>query len=148
MKIAKVVVLSLVCLGLAGTTLSYAKPLSKTQTKKLSKQEQKDQKALKKQMNKMIISIADLDILVNRDNIVDWEIYIDDADRILNAIAEIRKIDKVGVYKKLLNDLETPTKKLKLYSEQKDLRATKQPDMIFDACFKCHQIHRKSWGLD
>lgn len=119
-----------------------AKPLTKTQKEELNAQDAKQQGFLQKQMNHMIVSIADLDILTNRDEIADYEIFIEDADRILKAIGEIRAIDTSGVYKKMLDDLETPTLKLKELSLKKDKRAMKIPDQIFNACFKCHQTHR------
>ncbi len=121
---------------------TFAKPLTKAQKGTLSTQDAKQQGFLKAQMNHMIVSIADLDILTNRDEIADYEIFIEDADRILKAVAEIRAIDTSGVYKQMLEDLETPTLKLKEYSLKKDSRAMKMPDQIFNACFRCHQTHR------
>ena len=124
------------------THSALAKPLSKSQKKELSAQDEKQQGFLKKQMNQLIVSIADLDILTNRDEIADYEIFIEDADRILKAVGEIRAIDTSGVFKQMLDDLETPTLKLKELSLKKDKRAMLVPDQIFNACFRCHQTHR------
>lgn len=129
-------------LGLCLAGAVMARPLTSSQKEKLSTQDAKQQGFLKKQMNHMIVSIADLDILTNRDEIADYEIFIEDANRILQAIAEIRLLDTSGVYKKMLSDLETPTLKLKEYSLKKDPKAMAMPDQIFNACFKCHQTHR------
>lgn len=135
-------IITLLSLCLLVTVGALAKPLTKTQKNILSTQDTKQQGFLKSQMNSMIVSIADLDILTNRDEIADYEIFIEDAERILKAISEIRAIDANGVYKQMLDDLETPTRKLKEYSLQKDSRAMKIPDQIFNACFRCHQTHR------
>lgn len=129
-------------LGLCVAFGTIAKPLSKSQKAKLSTQDAKQQGFLKTQMSHMIVSIADLDILTNRDEIADYEIFIEDADRILKAVGEIRAIDTSGVYTKMLDALETPTLKLKEYSLKKDQRAMAMPDQIFNACFRCHQTHR------
>lgn len=118
-----------------------AKPLDEKQKQELKSPTNEN---LRDQMNKMIISIADLDILANRDETADFEIFIEDADRILKAIAEIRKLDKAGIYTKLLDDLETPTRKLKELSLEKNQKAMEMPEQIFNACFQCHQTHRKS----
>lgn len=115
----------------------FAKPLSDKQQQALE-----TQPALREEMGKMIISLADLDILVNRDRVVDYEIFQDDARRILDAIARIRKMDTTGVYKPFLDKLAKPTQKLLESSKIQDPRASKYPEEIFNACFKCHQAHR------
>lgn len=116
---------------------SFAKPLSDKQ-----KQVLETQPGLRDEMGKMIISLADLDILVNRDRVVDFEIFQDDAQRILDAIARIRKLDAGQVYKPFLDRLSKPTQKLLEASKIQDPRASKYPEEIFNACFKCHQAHR------
>ncbi len=121
----------------AFTTAAHADPLTPKQTEKLVGQE-----TLRDQMDKMILSIADMDILVNRDQIADYEVFIEDADRILKAIVEIRKLDKAGVFTDFLNRLEKPTKSLFKYATAKDAKAMQYPEEIFNACFACHQKHR------
>lgn len=100
-------------------------------------------KDLKNEMDKMIISIADLDILVNRDKVADYEIFIEDAERILTSVQKIRSLDKEKVFKPFLDELEDHAEKLLKYSKKKDERAMKYPEKIFNACFKCHQKNRK-----
>lgn len=128
-------------LVLQGQAFSYE--LSKKKKELLAKDEN-----LKTHMDKMIISMADLDILINRDQIVDFEIFEEDAKRILDAIEKIRKLDNQNIFKSELRELEKPTKKLYYYSKKKDKRATKYTDKIFNACFKCHKTHRKDPYID
>lgn len=118
---------------------AWSHPLSGTQ---------KNNTSLIEQMDKMILSVADLDILVNRDKIMDYEIMAEDAKRILNAVENIRKIDKNGVFKKFLDKLEKPARKLHEFSLKKDARASQYTGAIFNACFQCHQTHRKNPYLD
>lgn len=75
--------LMILSLGLCVAFGTIAKPLSKSQKAKLSTQDAKQQGFLKTQMSHMIVSIADLDILTNRDEIADYEIFIEGAGRIL-----------------------------------------------------------------
>lgn len=109
---------------------------------------QKSNPSLIEQMDKMILSVADLDILVNRDKVMDYEIMTEDAKRILDAVKNIRAIDKNGVFKKFLDQLEKPATKLHHYSLKKDPRAKKYTEGVFNACFQCHQTHRKNPYLD
>jgi len=129
--------LIILCCSLILTYSAFAKPLTKTQKSKLE-----GQPTLRAQMDKMVISIADLDILVNRDKLADYDIFIEDAQRILNAITDIRKIDEAKAYEPFLQDLETPTFKLLKYSIKRDKRAMKYTEKIFNACFRCHQENR------
>lgn len=117
---------------------AQARPLSAKDHSKLT-----TQKELKAEMDKMIISVADLDILVNRDKIADYEIFIEDAERILQSVKTIRKIDQDKLFKPFLDELEDHAQKLLKYSQKKDERALKYPEKIFNACFKCHQKNRK-----
>lgn len=110
--------------------------------------DQKSNPTLIEQMDKMILSVADLDILVNRDKVMDYEIMTEDAKRILDAVKGIRTLDKNGVFKKFLDQLEKPTAKLHQYSLKKDPKAKKYTDAVFNACFQCHQAHRKNPYLD
>lgn len=122
---------------LAVTGIVNADPLTPKQQEKLAVQP-----SLRDEMDKMILSIADMDILLNRDKVADYEIFVEDADRILKSIAAIRKMDKSGVFKDFLNRLEKPTKSLFKYATAKDARAMQYPEEIFNACFSCHQKHR------
>ncbi len=131
------VILIFLGLFLLVSAVSIAKPLSGKQHQALE-----TQPGLRDEMGKMIISIADLDILVNRDRVVDYEIFQDDARRILDAIARIRKMDTMQVYKSFLDRLAKPTEKLLELSKNQDPKASKYPEEIFNACFKCHQAHR------
>lgn len=114
-----------------------AKPISSEQKKGLEGSPQ-----LREQMSKMIISIADLDILVNRDKILDYEIFKSDAERILSGIKEIRDLDKNKIYEPWLKELESPAKSLLKYSVTKNKKAAEYPEQIFNACFKCHKANR------
>ncbi|MCP5464060.1 MAG: hypothetical protein H7A33_03450 [Deltaproteobacteria bacterium] len=124
-------------IGFFAATLAQAKPLSSKQQKNLVNQE-----SLRDQMSKMIISLADLDILVNRDKVQDYEIFQEDAERILAAIKKIRELDKDKVFEPFLKDLEKPTENLLKYSVQKSEKALRYPEEIFNACFRCHQAKR------
>ena len=144
MKMSQSSFLTFLTLALLVAVVAVANPLSEEQKAKLNTQSHATQKNLRGQMNQMIVSIADLDILTNRDQIADYELFVQDADRILQAIGEVRKIDTSGVFKSLLDELEKPTQKLKDYSLKKDKRAMDVPDEIFNVCFKCHATHRDS----
>ena len=109
---------------------------------------QKGNSSLVEQMDKMILSVADLDILVNRDKVMDYDIMTEDAKRILMAVENIRKLDTQGIFKKFLDRLEKPAQKLHDFSKKKDNRAAKYTAEIFNACFNCHQTHRKNPYLD
>ena len=129
---------SILTLTLAFGAVSVdAKPLTEAQQAAL-----KDNKKLRDQMNSMVVSIADLDILINRDNVMDYDIFQDDAERILKAIAKIRKLDDGKVYKPFLDQLEKPAQNLLNYSKAKDPKAKEATNAIFDACFSCHKAHR------
>jgi len=129
------ILLAVICL--AFSQIVWAKPLSEKKQAIV-----KEEGTLRHQMDLMILSIADLDILTNRDKIADFEIFIQDANRILASIVRIRKIDSHNVYEPFLKKLEKPTKKLLHYSKLKDVKAMKYPEKIFNACFSCHQAHR------
>lgn len=117
--------------------MAFAYPLTEKQSRQIKSYPQ-----LRGEMDKMILSIADLDILVNRNQVADYEIFKQDAQRILDAVAQMRKIDTAGIFKNDLDDLEKPTTQLLSYSEKNDSKAMGYPEKIFDACFKCHQQHR------
>lgn len=117
--------------------LVLAHPLSKSQMN-----EMKSQPTLRDQMDKMILSIADLDILVNRDKITDYEIFKEDAQRILDSLKKMREIDSTGIFKPYFDQLEKPTQQLLKYSTEKNPKAMAYPEKIFNACFKCHQANR------
>lgn len=118
-----------------------ATPLSKEQAKSFEGQE-----SLRAEMSKMILSIADLDIIVNRDKTIDYEIFQEDAKRILDSITKIRKMDTGQVYKPFIDKLEKHASQLLKLSLNKDKAAAKVPQKIFDTCFKCHQEHRGKRG--
>lgn len=117
--------------------LVFAYPLDTEFKTKLEGQPQ-----LREQMGKMILSVADMDIMVNREQIIDFEILEEDAKRILEAVENIKKIDTTGIFKKHIKNLETPTRKMLELVKKKDVKATLYPDKIFEACFKCHSVHR------
>lgn len=119
------------------STSAFSMPLTQDQLKKVE-----SNTALRDQMGKMIISIADLDIIVNRDKTADFEIFKEDAERILKAIKEIEALDKDGVYKDFLSKLKEPTEKLLQLSIIKDKKAMEYPEKIFNACFECHKANR------
>lgn len=119
------------------TSLVMAGPLTKDQSKKWAGQSQ-----LREQMSRMIISIADLDILVNRDKVADYEIFTEDAQRILEAIKKMRALDKDKDFEPFFKQLETPTQELLKFSKLKNKKAMEYPQKIFNACFACHQKHR------
>jgi hypothetical protein len=133
----KKIFIILLSLSLILPSLVMAKPLSKKQEKALMGHE-----TLRDQMSKMIISIADLDILINRDNVIDYEIFQADAERILAALKKIKEMDPENAFTPFLNKLEKPTIKLLELSKKQDPKAAKYPKKIFNACFKCHQAHR------
>lgn len=132
----KIFVLFFLVLGLISTA-SFATPLTKEQQAKIA-----GNTTLRDQMGKMIISIADLDIIVNRDKTADFEIFKEDAERILKSIKEIEALDKEGVYKDFLTKLKEPTEKLLEYSILKNKKAMEYPEKIFNACFECHKTTR------
>lgn len=134
MKMKKLIVTAAL---VAISTLALAYPLGEKQRKAFAQN-----KALSEQMNKMIMSFVDMDIMMNRERELDFEILKEDAETILKAVAEIRALDKDKVFKKNLNALENPTRKMLEYSNRRDPRAGKYPEQIFNACFKCHADHR------
>lgn len=97
---------------------------------------------LRDQMDKMIISVADLDIMVNKNKELDYEILQEDAERILDALKHISRLDKNGRFKKHVAHVKEPTQNLLKYAKQKDSRAGDYPEQIFNACFKCHAENR------
>jgi hypothetical protein len=132
-------ILSLVVVGSLWVVsrLVFAYPLDTEFKTKLE-----GQPLLREQMGKMILSVADMDIMVNREQIVDFEILQEDAARILEAVETIKKIDTTGIFKKHIKNLEMPTRKMLDLAKQKNVKATLYPDKIFEACFKCHSVHR------
>lgn len=131
----KLIVLFMTCVLIG--SVAMAKPLTEKQVQHL-----KSKPTLRGEMDKMILSIADMDILVNRDHIADYEIFQEDAKRILKSIAQIRKIDPQGVFEPFMRHLESLTRKFLYYSKKKDRRAMEYPEKIFNACFNCHTKHR------
>ena len=122
---------------LSESSLVFAYPLASESKIKLE-----GQPALREQMGKMILSVADMDIMVNKEQVTDFEILQEDATRILEAVENIKKLDTMGIFKKHIKNLEAPTRKMLEFAKQKDIRATQYPDKIFEACFKCHAVHR------
>lgn len=98
---------------------------------------------LRDQMDKMILSVADMDLMINRDREIDYDILKEDAERILKTIAAIRALDKERLLKKPLDQLESPTKAMLKYSQKRDPRVAKYPEKVFNACFQCHANHRQ-----
>lgn len=137
MKTLSLKIFTVFILTFAVITQVLATPLSQDQKNKLS-----NQPALREEMGKMIISIADLDILVNRDKTSDFEIFKEDAERILKSIKQIEALDKDGIYKDFLSKLKEPSEKLLEYSILKNKKAMDYPQKIFDACFACHKANR------
>ncbi len=137
MKLFSKILILILTLSFVVTTQVFATPLSPDQKSKLV-----NQPALREEMGKMIISIADLDILVNRDKVSDYEIFKEDAERILKSIKQIESLDKDGIYKDFLSKLKEPSEKLLEYSILKNKKAMDYPQKIFDACFACHKANR------
>ena len=104
----------------------------------------KQRPELREQMDKMILSMFDIDIMMNKTHELDYEILQEDAERILQAIGEIRAKDRHKIFYKHLKNLEEPTQELLKYSKKQDPLVSKYADQIFDACFKCHSIYRKN----
>ncbi len=119
------------------TGVVNARPLSAKQLQKVENYE-----TLRDQMDAMVLSIADLDILINRDKVLDYDIFKEDAERILNSIDKIRGLDPEGIFEPYIKQLEKHAQKLLYYAIKKDEKALKYPQKIFDTCFQCHQKHR------
>lgn len=130
-------VISILMVMMVFSSIVFAYPLTDRQNRQIKSYPQ-----LRGEMNKMILSIADLDILVNRNQVADFDIFKEDAQRILDAVAQMRTIDATGIFKSFIDDLERPTKKLLSYSNKKDKKAMEYPEVIFNACFNCHKAHR------
>lgn len=97
---------------------------------------------LREQMDSMILSVADMDIMVSKGESLDYSILVEDAERILAALQKIRGLDKQGLFKTDVASLEKLAQNLLKYAKAKDARAGKLPEEIFTACFKCHTEHR------
>lgn len=97
---------------------------------------------LREQMVQFLVSMSDLDAIVNRDQDIDYELFMEDAQRILSTIDQVRKIDATGVFKKELDKLEKLNKKFFQYSMDHNPKAAKYPEKIFNVCFECHRAHR------
>ncbi len=104
----------------------------------------KDHPELREQMNQMVLSMFDIDIMIHKTHETDYEILQEDAERILKALQEIRKKDPQGVFYSHLKKVEEPTSLLLKYSKKKDPTALKYTNQIFNACFQCHSVFRKN----
>ena len=104
----------------------------------------KQRPELREQMDKMILSMFDMDIMVNKTKTADYDILKEDAERILQAIQEIRAKDPKGVFYDHLKKLEEPTELLLKYAKKRNPLAMNYPEKIFDACFQCHGVYREN----
>lgn len=104
----------------------------------------KQRPELREQMNKMILSMFDIDIMMHKTREIDYEILQEDAERILQAIGEIRAKDRRNIFYKHLKNLEEPTQQLLKHSKKQSPLVSKYADQIFDACFRCHSVYRKN----
>lgn len=98
---------------------------------------------LKTQMDKMILSAADMDIMVNKNRELDFDILGDDARAILDAVAKIREIDKGKAFAPHLRHLEGAAKKLQRAAVKRDPKAGDYANRVFETCFSCHAEFRK-----
>lgn len=119
------------------TSIVQARPLMKDE-----KVDPKIKESLRDQMDKMIMSVFDMDVMLHKNQELDYEILEEDAQRILEAIQKIKVLDENKVFVDDVKKLEEPTRKLLHYSKKKSVKARKYPQEIFDACFKCHTQHR------
>jgi len=126
-------------LTLTLASIAMAKTLSKPQLTDLKKRPE-----LREQMDKMILSMFDMDIMIHKTQTADYDILKEDAERILQAIQEIRAKDPDSILYKHLKNLEEPTSLLLKYAKKQDPRALKYPEQIFSACFQCHSVYRKN----
>lgn len=132
-KTVAMVILGLMVSWNAGARPSDAKPHADLAA-------QGDQ--LREQMVQFLVSMSDLDAVVNRDQEIDYDLFMEDAQRILSTIDRVRKIDTAGVFKKELDKLEKLNKKFYQYSMEHNPKAAKYPEQIFNVCFECHRVHR------
>lgn len=107
----------------------------------------KDRDALRKQMVQLLMRVADLDILVNRDHETDYDLFKEDAKGILEILDIIKAMDKEKLFKKELRAVEKPTRKLLHYSEQENPKAANTTADIMNACFRCHAMYRDNRDL-
>lgn len=98
---------------------------------------------LKTHMDKMILSAADMDIMVNKNRELDYDILGDDARMILDAVAKIRGIDKGKAFAPHLRHLEAAAKKLQRAAVKRDPKAGDYANRVFETCFSCHAEFRK-----
>lgn len=111
-------------------------------TSVLAKTVTKNSMTLRDQMDSMILSVADMDIMVNKNQETDFAILAEDAQRILDALVNIKALDKAGVFTKHITNLEKPAQALLKLAKKQDPLASAYPEQIFNACFKCHSEHR------
>ena len=103
---------------------------------------------LRDQMDKMILSVADMDIMVNKNKELDYEILQEDAERILEALKHISRLDKNGHFKSHILHVKEPAQNMLKYAKKQDSRAGQYPEQIFNACFKCHAENRPAIFLE
>ncbi len=102
----------------------------------------KERAPLRDQMAKLLVYMADLDILVNRDQEIDYSLFQDDAEGLLKTLDSVKGLDAEKLFSKEIAAVERPTKKLLEYAKQQNPKAAKYPDKIFNACFQCHATYR------
>ncbi len=130
-------VLSFVVLALCLSPLAFGHPPKPEQKKMVVNRPQ-----LKEQMGQLVVSMADLDLLINRDKTTDFEIFKEDGDRILKAIQKIRELDQKLVFKNYLDELQKPADQFVKQSERKSKKAITSFNEMTLVCFGCHKVHR------
>lgn len=98
--------------------------------------------ALRDQMVQLLVSMSDLDIVMNRDHETDYTLFKEDADRILAAVSRIRVLDETQVFAPYLNELEGFTTQFRDASVARNPKARTYPEKMFNVCYQCHATHR------
>lgn len=102
----------------------------------------KDRPTLRDQMVQFLLSMSDLDILKHRDREIDYDRYKDDAQRIVTALTQVKKLDTDHLFDSELKKLDILNKKMLQFATDRNPKVEDYPDKIFQVCFGCHRDYR------